>query len=482
MIDSIKIKWFYGVCLAFVALGCFCLTREFYWLFTLPLILALIYLSVFAIDALLFIVVFTTPLAINLSDTGFGAAISVPTEPLMFGIMLLFLMKILFEGGFDRRVLYHPVTIVILLNLVWIFITCLTSTMIVVSLKHFMARLWFVTSFYFLGTQLFREYKNIKRFIWLYVIPLIIVIAYTVFRHANFGFTEKSAHWVMSPFYNDHTAYAAAIAMFLPVMIGLSRNGSYSFNNRMAAIFVCIIFLVAIVLSYTRAAWISLVIAFIVFMIFAFRIRFTTVFVSMAVLFILFLSFRSQITMKLEKNRQRSSTDLNTHLQSISNITTDASNLERINRWNSALRMFREKPVFGWGPGTYQFKYAPFQHSNEMTMISTNAGDRGNSHSEYIGPLAESGFLGSLSFVFIVIVVIYRATMLYFRTKEKEIKLITLGILLGLITYFIHGAMNNFLDTDKASVPFWGFIAILVALDVYHNKKTAETGNNGQHK
>ena len=28
--------------------------------------------------------------------------------------------------------------------------------------------------------------------------------------------------------------------------------------------------------------------------------------------------------------------------------------------------------------------------------------------------------------------------------------------------------MNDFLDTDKASVPFWGFIAILVALDLYY--------------
>jgi hypothetical protein len=47
----------------------------------------------------------------------------------------------------------------------------------------------------------------------------------------------------------------------------------------------------------------------------------------------------------------------------------------------------------------------------------------------------------------------------------------SLAILLGLITYFVHGTMNNFLDTDKASVPFWGFIAILVALDLYYLKK-----------
>jgi hypothetical protein len=31
----------------------------------------------------------------------------------------------------------------------------------------------------------------------------------------------------------------------------------------------------------------------------------------------------------------------------------------------------------------------------------------------------------------------------------------------------MHGIMNNFLDTDKASAPFWGFMAVLVVLDIY---------------
>src|SRR6185369_14792978 len=123
MIDSIKLKWFYGVCFGFLALLCVGLLKEFYWFTALPLILGIVYMAVFAIDALMFIVVFTTPLAINLSEKGFGTALSVPTEPLMFGIMILFLLKILFEGGFDRRVLYHPVTIVIIINLLWILIT-----------------------------------------------------------------------------------------------------------------------------------------------------------------------------------------------------------------------------------------------------------------------------------------------------------------------------------------------------------------------
>ena len=479
MLESVKLKWLYGACLGFIALGSFCLAKEFYWIAFLPVALGILYMSFYAFETLMFIVVFSTPLAINLSDSSGGLALSLPTEPLMFGLMVLFILKIVFEGGFNRKVLYHPITIVIIINLVWLFITSLTSTMIIVSLKHLLSRLWFVTSFYFLATQLFSNYKNIKRFIWFYAIPLAIVICYTVARHASYGFTEKTAHWVMTPFYNDHTAYAAAIAMFLPILIGLSFNWSATFNNRLAALFMLLVFVTAMVLSYTRAAWISLGVALIVYLIFLFRIRFVTVFISAAVLLALFFTFRTEITMKLEKNKKRSSTDLNAHLQSISNISTDASNLERINRWNSAMRMFYEKPWFGWGPGTYQFKYAPFQHSNEMTTISTNAGDRGNSHSEYIGPLAESGVLGCVTFSLIVIMVLYKGTMLYKRSKNKEIRLITLGILLGLITYFVHGAMNNFLDTDKASVPFWGFIAILVSLDVYHDKKILLNGRNG---
>ena len=45
-----------------------------------------------------------------------------------------------------------------------------------------------------------------------------------------------------------------------------------------------------------------------------------------------------------------------------------------------------------------------------------------------------------------------------------------MGALLGLITYYIHGTMNNFLDTDKLSVPFWGFTAIIVAIDIHTRK------------
>jgi hypothetical protein len=57
-------------------------------------------------------------------------------------------------------------------------------------------------------------------------------------------------------------------------------------------------------------------------------------------------------------------------------------------------------------------------------------------------------------------------------------KKIVLVVLLGFVTYIVHGGLNNFLDTDKASVPFWGFVAILVAIDVYHKNKVNKSAES----
>jgi O-antigen ligase len=179
----------------------------------------------------------------------------------------------------------------------------------------------------------------------------------------------------------------------------------------------------------------------------------------------------------LEQNRVESSGEFTEHVQSISNISTDQSNLERINRWSCALRMWKEKPLFGFGPGTYQFEYGRFQRSYEKTRISTDFGTRGNAHSEYLGPLSEAGIFGLLSVLFVIGTTIYTGLRVYFTSKRKSIQIFSLAVLIGLFSYYFHGLLNNFLDTDKISVLFWGFTAMLVAMDVYHRDKPEEGGS-----
>jgi putative inorganic carbon (HCO3(-)) transporter len=471
VLEKTKTAWVYLISVLFIAVNSYFMVRDMFWPMVIPLAIIILYFYLYRLDIILLVITLTIPFAVNMTDSEFGVGISMPAEPMMLGVLIVFIVKLLYENNYDKNILKHPVTVLIIISLVWMFITSLTSQIPLVSFKYLAARLWFVIPFYFMGILLFRKIKNIRLFIWFYTIPLLGVIAYTTYNHALWGFNEQAGHWVMEPFYNDHTAYGAVLTLFIPAFLGFTFSNSYSKTIRLFSFLVLAILIMALVLSFSRAAWISLAFSFLIYLIILLRIKLKWIILTLAIFFGVFFLFQNEIWDRLEKNKQGSSANFVEHLQSISNISTDDSNLERINRWQSAFRMFAERPVFGFGPGTYQFEYAPFQHSNEKTLISTNFGDKGNAHSEYIGPMAESGILGMLSLVGILVFTVITGLRVYKQAKEKEIRMLSLAILLGLITYFFHGTMNNFLDTDKASVPFWGFIAILVALDLYYLEK-----------
>jgi O-antigen ligase len=468
-----KTNTFYLVIALFVVAASVASAYEFYYLWGLPIVVTVIGVALFKLDWLLLGIVFFTPLSQNLEKLEFGLGIYLPTEPLMFGAMLIFFAKVVYDWKYDMRILKHPLSIAVLLNLVWIFICVFPSELPLISFKFFVSRMWFVVPFYFMAIILFKDRKNIDRFLWLYIIPLAGVIVYTVINHAIRGFEEKPAHWVMQPFYKDHTSYGALVAFYIPIIMCYLWIEKIRVTAKIQFFMILVLFIVGVIFSYTRAAWVSLLGALLVTLVIHWRVHIKYLIAAGAfALFILF-NLQTEIMQKLEKNRQDSSNDLSEHVESISNVATDASNVERLNRWNAALDMFAERPIFGHGPGTYSFLYAPYQHSSLLTIISTNFGDGGNAHSEYFGPLAETGVLGLVTFLLLIFMFYYTAIPLYYKLEEQSMKLLNLAAILGITTYLIHGFLNNFLDTDKASVPFWGCFAIVVALDLYA-RKTAE--------
>jgi len=446
----------------------------------LPLILAILLVVIFSFDKIIYLIAFFAPLSIPLHEImpGFGFDMYLPTEPLLFGLLILFLLKVLHDKKFDRQILLHPVSLAIYLNLFWILLSCLTSTMPVVSFKFFLMRTWFVVGLYFLASQLFKEGKNLEKYVWLYVISLSIVILYSTYRHLGYGLWNKqAAHFVVSPFYSDHTSYGAVIALYLPFLVLFSFNSFFTRRLKLISLGILGIFFLGFILSYSRAAWLSIIIALGVWGMLKLKIRFKPIFITFVSIITLFFLFQTQILMSLEKNSEQSSANMMTHISSMSNITTDASNLERINRWSCAIRMFTDKPIFGFGPGTYMFKYAPYQLRKDRTIISTNSADGGNAHSEYLGSLSESGVLGLLTYLLIIGVVIYTAVNTYSRLKDTRLKAFVLTALVSLVTYYMHGFLNNFLDTDKLSVPFWGFTAMIVAIDIYSRSQNEAQKN-----
>ncbi len=449
----------------------------FYFFNLLPAVLLVLLLAIFDIEKIMYLMVFSTPLAISLKEMGFydGLDMSLPAEPLMIGITLIYFLNEISHGITDKRILKHPITIIIIVQMLWIVITTFTSELPIISIKFILSRTWFLTSCYFMASQLFKNQKTIINHLLLYGTALAVVAIITTFKHASYGFDEKTADWIVSPFYNDHTAYGSALAMFIPITCGMLFMKSISLKTKMLCFSLLSIFIISIIVSYARAGWLSLVVSLGVLLTLLIGLKFRTILFTLVGGILIFLSFQSEILMILGRNNTDSDGDFMANIESMTNISTDVSNVERLNRWSCALRMFEDNPIMGTGPGTYMFLYAPYQKSSQKTIISTNFGNKGNAHSEYLGPLSEQGIFGGLIVILLVFATMFLGYRLVYTIKDTSLKILTICILMGLSTYFVHGFLNNFLDTDKASVPFWGFLAMLVCIDVYHKDTLAKT-------
>ena len=406
----------------------------------------------------------------NLGVDVIGFDMAFPTEPILLGCMMLVMLNILYRLHLFKQIIKHPVCTILMLYLMWMFVTCVTSTIPLTSLKLFITRLWYILPIFFLGLFFLKEKINFLNFTLCYTIPFSMVIMYTTFRHSLYLFDKQSAHYMMSPFFNDHTSYGAMIAFFIPLLIASLLSKKKNSFVQVVIVGLIFLFIIGFVLSFSRAAWISLICAFFVMILVRLKLSIKSLLSLGFIVLIFGFFFKSTILSQLSSNRQDSSDNLIEHFNSLSNISTDASNMERINRWKCAIEMFKERPIFGWGPGTYQFQYAPFQFSKDKTIISSNYGDAGNAHSEYLSVLSESGILGLVFFITLLGVVFIRIIRLYNVVNDPDLKRWLLAILTSLLSYFIHGFFNNFLDTDKASVAIWAVIAIVVSIDLANNK------------
>lgn len=443
---------------------------ENYLVLLVPAAMLLVWFFMMYRDESLALMALATPFAVDYALIG-NMSLSMPVEPMMIVFTVVFLFQELLMRSYDKRVLRHPVSILIMLSLVWMVFTSVVSLKPVESFKYTAVRLWFVIPFFYATAQSFQKVRHIRLFYWAYALSLsVVVVITTVKTMQRFGELQM-LHHVMQPFYNDHTAYGCIIALMLPLAAYFALEPRTRLWKRIVAVSLTVLLLVGLGLSYCRAAWISVVGAIAVYLLVRLGVRMRWLVISAALLLGLFFAFQDDIMYELGKNKQDSSFTLADQVKSISNISTDASNLERLNRWNAAFRMWKDQPLTGIGPGAYQFIYGPYQRSDMMTIISTNDGDMGNAHSEYIGPLTEQGVPGALLMLAIFVATFVTGERVYRTAVDRRKGHLALVLAVSLFTYYVHGIMNNFLDTDKLSVPFWALTAAIVAIDIVTEKK-----------
>ncbi|MCB0635585.1 MAG: O-antigen ligase family protein, partial [Lewinella sp.] len=237
------------------------MATELYILLGIPVGVLVTYLAIVDFRQLFFLLIACIPISTEVRlPNGFGT--DLPTEPLIVGLMVIYLVYAIrhfprFRGDFAR----HPLTLLLLLHVFWVGITTLTSDLLFVSVKFLLAKLWYVVTFFFLAGHILKGEGEFRRFFWTLFWPQLAVVVIVLLRHATYGFAFSEIHSVLWPFQRNHVNYAADLALIFPMVvlaIDWYPRGSW---QRRILIGTAALFFGAIYLSYTRAAYVALLIA-----------------------------------------------------------------------------------------------------------------------------------------------------------------------------------------------------------------------------
>ncbi|MEK7316392.1 MAG: O-antigen ligase family protein, partial [Candidatus Eisenbacteria bacterium] len=242
--------------------------------------------------------------------------------------------------------------------------------------------------------------------------------------------------------------YAAYLAMLLPLplLLSLERRGRARWLYGAGALAI----LLGIVFSFTRAAWLSLVLVLPpVLLAWAARGRNWRA-LALPVAGILLVG----LTVVAVGASERLTRHAGTLVES-----ENVSNLERLNRWMAAVEMTKDHPWLGVGYGAYAEAYPAYRRK---TIVTELAYRHMGAHSEPLRLVAETGAIGLAAALWFLGVAFAAGAKAARAPGEQGIA--ALAIVAGLATYAAHGLFNSYLGIDKISVPFWIGLGALAAL------------------
>lgn len=395
------------------------------------------------------------PLSVK-TELGAGMSLVAPLEPLAVLMAVVLAVQIVFEtNAFEKGLTLlkrHPWPALWLLS----FIPGLVfSTMPSVSVKYLILNTLYVIVFYY-GTLFWRPKLSVH--LSRFGIVFLGVTGYALVVFAGYDFNPTTVRGIFEPFFYSHTYYGAVAAL-----LGGWALGQIVRDRRWWIVFVLAFALV--LFSTSRAALWSLLFAAVLYGLLGWRPVLRVALPLVAVVLVLIAVGPGAIGEAFEQNTFESDNpegDLIEESMSVTNVQTDVSNKERLNRWVAALGMFEERPWTGFGPGTYQFTYIPYQDEKLMNRLTVRnpenvpEGSGGTAHSELLLQLSENGMGSVLLFLWMLV---RWAWLGFFKVQNRKEAVVPLFIALS--TFYFHLNFNNFLNQPAFALLFWALAATL---------------------
>lgn len=443
-----------------------------YVLVGLPVLLMLGYLGVVDYRKLYFLLLFFIPLSTEVTlPNGFGT--DLPAEPLIIGLMMVYGLHVVSRSKeVDTSFMRHPLTLILIVHVGWILVTTITSTDTTISLKWFLAKIWYVVVFYFLSGAVLKSERSLQRLFWAVFLPLLITVMVILLRHAGMGFSFDTINKVVGPFYRNHVNYACILVLFFPFTwfaVGWYRRWSAKW---WLIVLGMVVLFVALYFTYTRAAYVALLASAGAYWVV--RWRLTKLVLGLALVAVIALVMylaSSNRYLELAPNYQKTVT--HTRFDNLLEATykgEDISTMERVYRWIAGFNMYQQKPLVGFGPGTFPVSYKPYTVHSFRTYVSDNP-EKSGIHSYYLMTMAEQGIPGLILFLALIFYTLIKGERVFHESEDKNSRRIVLMPMLSLVAIDTLLIINDMVETDKVGSFFFICMAIIVNCDLANRRR-----------
>jgi O-antigen ligase len=312
----------------------------------------------------------------------------------------------------------------------------------------------------FLAGQTLRRGSQARPLAAVFAIYGSVIAAFALLQGIS---SNGKLYWVVSlthggaiygPYVN-HNHYAGLMELLVPIPLVLSFTRLAGEKERLASGIAAAIMVVTIFLSGSRGGMIAIFIELVILAVLLVRQRVEFVrqkkglqiAVSLAAFVLVLVSLLTWLGGK----------ELTSRVSSISTETrTELSGGMRLSIDRDTFRMFEQKPILGWGLGTFPTVYPQFR--TFYTNFFVNA-----AHNDYLQLLSEMGLLGFGTMIWFL-VELYRHALPKIGNWMSDVSsAVTLACTLGLSGILIHSLLDFNLQIPANAAIFYVFCTLAAA-------------------
>jgi len=266
---------------------------------------------------------------------------------------------------------------------------------------------------------------------------------------------------------------ASYLALIFPIAFSFFLIESKKRNKIFYEVALLIIY-TGIIICHTRAIWIALFFSLLLFGYLLSHYKINKILKDNKKWLIILFSFFLLITLIYSTDNPLNRSSITAAERAISTFDMQGSSLRtRLLIWQSTLDMIKEKPLLGFGLGTFPLHYLNYQAEilQRIPDYLNFVGKAGEAHNEYLQIWAEMGIIGLLSFLLIF--------MIFYKTKVNLIKkigtingkIIIIGLISGIMVTLIHSIFSFPFHVPAVGAAFWFIIGLTVASEnIFCNK------------